>query len=326
MIKFMFNKYIKLIFYICIFFVGINSFVFANSIEEIISKINSIENRIKVLEKATFNRITSNQSSLDSENYESIITRQSIQISELQNQLQELTGNIEEVLFSLQTLINNFNNFKSDTEMRFSDVKKTAAISQGLDNDPTINNEKILDYDLAPKNLGTLAIPIENENKNLDEQEITSTVDQESLIIIEDKKFELLTLPEGTEKEQYEFSINFLISGDYEGAEKALKEFIKISKENNLKSSAYFLLAETYYIRENYKEAAKNYLSLYQNHSDSSKASSGLLKLGISLIKMGQIEQGCASLAKLRISYSEAEQSILDRGDIEIERNGCKIS
>ena len=70
----------------------------------------------------------------------------------------------------------------------------------------------------------------------------------------------------------------------------------------------------------------KNYLSLYQNHSESPKAPSSLLKLGISLIKMGQIDQGCASLVKLRISYSETEQSILDRGDIEIQRNGCKIS
>ena len=43
-------------------------------------------------------------------------------------------------------------------------------------------------------------------------------------------------------------------------------------------------------------------------------------------IKMGQVEQGCASLAQLRISFSETDQSILDRGDIEIQRNGCKIN
>jgi hypothetical protein len=41
---------------------------------------------------------------------------------------------------------------------------------------------------------------------------------------------------------------------------------------------------------------------------------------------MGQLEQGCASLTKLKISYPETEQSILDRGDIEIKRNGCKVS
>jgi TolA-binding protein len=80
------------------------------------------------------------------------------------------------------------------------------------------------------------------------------------------------------------------------------------------------------YVRENYKDAAKNYLSIYLEHPNSSKAPNGLLKLGISLIKMGQLEQGCASLVKLRISYPETDKSLLDRGDIEIQRNGCKTS
>ena len=307
-----------------IFIIGLGSTASSNSTDDIIAKINSIENRIKVLEKATFNKTNSSQNNFSAGDYESIITRQSIQISELQNQIQELTGSIEEVLFSLQTLINNFNNFKADTEMRFSDVNFNTSNSNNSVVLPAENTS--VDYDLAPKNLGTLEIPIEESNTVISEQEITATIDQESLILIEDKKPELLILPEGSEVEQYNFSINLLTSGDYEGAEGALKEFIKISKDENLLSNSYFWLAETYYVRENFKDAAKNYLSLYQNHSDSSKAPSGLLKLGISLVKMGQLEQGCASLAKLRISYPETEQSILERGDIEIQRNGCKVS
>ena len=128
--------------------------------------------------------------------------------------------------------------------MRFSDVsiKTTSEKNETLSS----TEQEQVDYDLAPKNLGTLTMPIESENSSIDEnsftdeQEITSTVDQESLILVEDNKVELLMLPEGTEAEQYEFSINLLTSGDYEGAEKALKEFIKISKEKDLKSNAFF--------------------------------------------------------------------------------------
>ena len=318
------NSNIKAIILSFIFIIGFNSSVSASSIEDIIVKINTIENRIKVLEKATFNKTNSSLNNFSAGNYESIITKQSIQISELQNQIQELTGSIEEVLFSLQTLITNFNNFKADTEMRFSDVNITTIVNN--DQAAITNGNSTLDYDLAPKNLGTLEVPLEDNDSVTSEQEIVATIDQESLILIEDKKPELLILPEGSEVEQYNFSINLLTSGDYKGAEGALKEFIKISKDENLLSNSYFWLAETYYVRENFKDAAKNYLSLYQNHSDSSKAPSGLLKLGISLVKMGQLEQGCASLAKLRISYPETEQSILERGDIEIQRNGCKVS
>ena len=318
------NLNIKAIILCFIFIIGFNSSASASSIEDIIAKINTIENRIKVLEKATFNKTNSSLNNFSAGNYESIITKQSIQISELQNQIQELTGSIEEVLFSLQTLITNFNNFKADTEMRFSDANITTIVSNGQAVIP--NENSTLDYNLAPKNLGTLEVPLEDNDSVASEQEIVATIDQESLILIEDKKPELLILPEGSEVDQYNSSINLLTSGDYEGAEGALKEFIKISKDENLLSNSYFWLAETYYVRENFKDAAKNYLSLYQNHSDSSKAPSGLLKLGISLVKMGQLEQGCASLAKLRISYPETEQSILERGDIEIQRNGCKVS
>lgn len=318
------NLNIKAVVLSFIFIIGMSSIANSNSIDDVINKINSIENRIKVLEKATFNKTNSSQNNFSAGDYESIITRQSIQISELQNQIQELTGSIEEVLFSLQTLINNFNNFKADTEMRFSDVNVATSTNN---NQAVVSTEnEVVDYDLAPKNLGTLAVPLEENNTVAGEQEITATIDQESLILVEDKKPELLILPEGSEIEQYNFSINLLTSGDYEGAEGALKEFIKISKDEKLLSNSYFWLAETYYVRENFKDAAKNYLSLYQNHSDSPKAPSGLLKLGISLVKMGQLEQGCASLAKLRISYPETEQSILDRGDIEIQRNGCKVN
>jgi tol-pal system protein YbgF len=307
-----------------IFLIGFNSTANSNSIEDIITKINTIENRIKVLEKATFNKTNSSQSNFNAGNYDSIITKQSIQISELQNQIQELTGNIEEVLFSLQTLINNFNNFKADTEMRFSDVSIDSYASNNQKEDLTVN--EIIDDDLAPKNLGTIKMPADEDNNFSGEQEITATIDQESLILVEDKKPELLILPEGSEIEQYNFSINLLTLGDYEGAESALEEFIKISKDDDLLSNSYFYLAETYYVRESYKDAAKNYLSLYQNHPDSPKAPNGLLKLGISLIKMGLLEQGCDSLVKLKISYPETEQSILDRGGIEIKRNGCKVS
>ena len=54
--RLIFNVYVKVIFYVCIASICLLPSVKANSIEEIISKINTIENRIKVLEKATFNK------------------------------------------------------------------------------------------------------------------------------------------------------------------------------------------------------------------------------------------------------------------------------
>ena len=68
-------------------------------VDQLLQKLESIESRIKVLEKATFSKTTSgigNNVSLD--DYQSIITKQSIQIAELQNEVQSLTAKIEEMI------------------------------------------------------------------------------------------------------------------------------------------------------------------------------------------------------------------------------------
>ena len=96
---------------------------YADTTEDLINKLNTIESRIKVLEKATFNQTTSDmQNNVSLDDYQSIITKQSIQIAEIQNEIQSLTSQLEEVLFTLQSTINSLNTFREDTEFRFVDV------------------------------------------------------------------------------------------------------------------------------------------------------------------------------------------------------------
>ena len=128
--------------YKCIYIFFVSLIFFANSnlysiaedlnIEKLIERLNTIDNRIKVLEKATFSKTTSdfnNNVSLD--DYQSIITKQSIQISELQNEIQFLTAKVEEMIFTMQSTVNNFNTFREDTEFRFIDINnKTDSIEK----------------------------------------------------------------------------------------------------------------------------------------------------------------------------------------------------
>jgi flagellar biosynthesis chaperone FliJ len=110
------------------FFFVFSLTTYAENIEDIIRKLNAIESRLTVLEKATFNQTTSGLSSTSGSNYDSIITKQSIQITEIQNEIQKLTSQLEEILFSMQTTINTFNTFKEDTEFRFDDYQSKVCI------------------------------------------------------------------------------------------------------------------------------------------------------------------------------------------------------
>jgi len=342
----------KIYLYFCFTIIALTLFIPVLSAEEIpldklLQKLETIESRIKVLEKATFNNTTSGQANnLSLDDYQSIIAKQSIQIAELQNEIQSLTAQIEEMIFVMQSTVNNFNTFKEDAEFRFTDLNTKAENIEKVQNNAkpktlsvmqsemfTANEEEL---DLEPKSLGTINMTSLPEEENSpfevkidndgEEQEIINTISQDNIVSLGEQKTFLSILPESDEKSQYEYAINLLKQGDYETAEKAFTEFIAIGDDENYLSNSHFWLAETYYVRENYKDAAKNYLNLYQTFPNANKTPDALLKLGISLVNMQQKEQGCITFMQLLESYPEAHASTIDRSNLELKRNGCEIS
>ena len=345
----MINKLYLYCFATLVVFSTYNTFLYAEEIlvDKFLEKLETIESRIKVLEKATFNNTTSGQANnLSLDDYQSIIAKQSIQIAELQNEIQSLTAQIEEMIFTMQSTVNNFNTFKEDAEFRFTDLNTKAENIEKVQNNSktqtlsvmqsemfTANEEEL---DLEPKSLGTInmtSLPVEENSpfevkidNDAEEQQIINTISQDNIVSLGEQKIPLSILPESDEESQYEYAINLLKQGDYETAEKAFTEFISIGDDKNYLSNSHFWLAETYYVRENYKDAAKNYLSLYQTFPNANKAPDALLKLGISLVNMQQKEQGCMTFIQLQESYPEANPSIIDRSNLELKRNGCEIS
>ena len=341
----MFYRFIKL--YLAFILVSALNIcgVQADTTQDLIEKLNNIESRIKVLEKATFNKTTSGlESNVSLDDYQSVLTRQSIQINEIQTEIQSLTAQLEEVLFALQSTINNFNAFREDTEFRFIDVdNKTTALEQSqsqnleLESDEMVIGSLETQSSLDPQNLGTLEIPVEGgiedspfelkvSNQEGDQQEIVNTISQDNPVLVEEQTFLLSILPEGDELGQYEYAMNLLKQGDYETAEKAFIEFMSVGSDAKLLSNSNFWLAETYYVRENYKDAAKSYLNLYQKYPEAQKAPNALLKLGISLVNMDQREQGCVTFLKLQEAFPSAEETLLQRGSLEVQKNGCQVS
>ena len=307
---------------------------------EILEKLNTIESRIKVLEKATFNKTTSqSQGNISLGDYQSIIAKQSIQISDLQNELQSLTAQVEEIIFTMQSTVNNFNSFREDAEFRMDEISSlTETINENKEKLDIVNqyaNQNSVSSELGPKSLGTIQVynqgQIENSpfelkmNSKETKQEITNTISQDNLIVLEEQQ-KLEILPDKNEDIQYQFAMDLLKQGDYETAEIAFQEFLNVGEDPGLLSNSNFWLAETLYVRENYKDAAKNYLNLYQVYPNSTKAPDSLLKLGISLIKMDQREQGCLTFLQLQDTYPDANASLINRSNLELQKNECEVS
>ena len=152
----------------------------------------------------------------------------------------------------------------------------------------------------------------------------TQSVDSTSTVVLENVENAEKLLPDASPEKQYEFATSFLKVGDYNTAERALKEFVQTNPNHELAGNAQYWFAETFRIRQLYVDAASAYLEGYQKYPKSEKAPDNLLKLGVSLVQIGEKDQGCMMIISIEKEYPEASQSILQKAKYEEKKFECK--
>ena len=123
--------------------------------------------------------------------------------------------------------------------------------------------------------------------------------------------------------EQYEFATSFLKVGDYPTAERAFREFVISNPDHKLAGNAQYWYAETFRIRQLYTDAASAYLEGYQKYPKGEKAPINLLKLGVSMIQIGEKDQGCKMISGVEKQYPDANQSIIQKAKYESQKFEC---
>ena len=183
------------------------------------------------------------------------------------------------------------------------------------ENDQKNNNldtdqKKILPGSSEPQSLGEVSY---KDMASSNDTQVIESVEQTEAIISEVFNSEEKILPDTNPKDQYQFARNFLKVGDYDNAEKAFREFVLTNPDNELSGNAQYWYAETYRIRQMYTDAATAYLEGYQKYPKSKIAPENLLKLGVSLVQMGEKDQGCLMIAGVKQQYPDATQSVLQK-------------
>ena len=125
-------------------------------------------------------------------------------------------------------------------------------------------------------------------------------------------------------KQLYETAYGYLLQRDYGSAETAFGDFLKKFPNDLLSGNAQYWLGETYFVRGQYKAAAGAFLKGYQTYSQSGKAPDSLLKLAMSLDRLGQKDAACSSYAELSTKFPSAPQSVKARAQSERQRVGCQ--
>ncbi len=292
--------------------------------------LDQLQKDIKTLEKAVYSgsiELNSDSSvnfnsNLDN-NSEDVLTRHLLKLSEIENQFQELTNKFEEINFKLDKLSSRMSKVQADNQIRFSDLENVVS-SDATTNKLTkkTNNEQIevLPGSSQPQDLGSISYKDTATNET---SQKTNSVDSTALVVTETFQAEEKILPNESPDKQYQFATSFLKVGDYSTAERAFREFVDTNPEHNLAGNAQYWYAETFRIRQLYTDAASAYLEGYQRYPKGEKAPINLLKLGVSMVQIGEKDQGCKMINGVEEQYPEANQSVIQKAKYESQKFEC---
>ena len=302
-----------------------------NSLSEdqnVLDILELIQKDLKTLEKAVYSDSESFNTSSKTEfdqNAEDVLTRHLLKLSEIESEFKELTNKFEEINFKLDKLSNRLSKVQADNQLRFQQLEDGGLIKVENNNElvakPKESENKILPGSSEPQDLGSISYKDTTTNETTQQ---TQSIDTTSTVVTEVVQSEEKILPDETPEKQYEFATSFLKVGDYNTAERAFREFVNTNPKHGLAGNAQYWYAETFRIRQLYTDAASAYLEGYQKYPNSKKAPINLLKLGVSLVQIGEKDQGCLMITGVQDQYPEANQSILQKAKYEEKKFECK--
>ena len=320
----------KFIFFFTILFTA--NFSFADN-HNIYETLEIIKNDLKTLERAVYSGSIEIKTKANDQNFvetdtnsEDVLTRHLLKLSEVENQFRELTNKFEEINFKLDKLSNRLTKIQADTQVRFQEIETDLSnintnSAKQLSSKPKVEENKMLPGSSQPQLLGSITY---KDTETSETSQKIESVDTTASVVTEIFENEEKILPQDLSiRKQYEFATSFLKVGDYGTAEKAFREFVLTHPNDELAGSAQYWYAETFRIRQLYTDAASAYLEGYQKYPKGKKAPINLLKLGVSMVQIGEKDQGCKMINGVELQYPKANQSVLQKAKYESKKFDC---
>ena len=314
----MLKKELLLCFYIVFFslFTSLlsNSSKAEEYLDTVINKLNKMEKDLQILqqEKNTSDTLTSSEVSYDT------IASHEKRLIDLEDDLRNINGRIDEVLFELKNLANELNSLKDRAKLLKDDKEEEDLVILEEDEDTQIRTSQDPNMENNPsmKVLGVIKekqeeqtiiekSDLENNNKI-----IPNESEQVKKDAITSKQLESLSKDPS---EIYKYAYSMLIQENFTEAEKYFNIFLGENPNDPLASNAYYWLGETFYVQKNFQKAAISFAKGYQKFPKGNKAIDQLFKLALTFINLGKNDDACASFSKLELEFPDASERIKNR-------------
>lgn len=268
-----------------------------------------------------------------------------VRTSRLENQLRQLSGQIEQLQFENRRLTEQLRKMQEDVDFRFSErggqrggaaAAPAPQAPRPAAPQPTPGRERRGDaFDPAaqpgaaggPRQLGQI---IDEEFAGdqgqgpMDLSSVGRPVPEGALPPAAPRGTSVAATGQAASpRELYDVAYAHVLRKEYERAEMSFREFLQSYPRDRLAADATFWLGESYFQRRRYREAAEQFLKISRDFPKAGKGADSLLKLGMSLNGLGARDQACATFAKVGVDYPAASNAVRQGVERERQRARC---
>lgn len=290
-----------------------------NDPSQLMSRINQLENQVQTLSRSVYRGTApsaAEAAAFSGSGNSSALASLEVRLSQLESQQRNLLGQVERMNHDVQQMKTRLDRALSDNDQRFQQLERGGAAGGAVTGSAP-----------AATSTGMVA------TGDLYVEDVTRQVAQTGARTSGNAGAGTLgTISTGAAGNRasdpanilYDNAFSDIREAKYEAAEDKFKRFMAMYPSHTLAANAQYWLAETYYVRGNYAQAARMFAQGYQDYPKGSKAPDSLLKLGLSLAQLNKKEDACLSLAQLKKEYPGDQSPVIRRADQEIKRLGCR--
>ncbi len=122
---------------------------------------------------------------------------------------------------------------------------------------------------------------------------------------------------------QYDEAMNLLARARYDEARAAFRGFADANPKDPLAAQAVYWVGNIAFVQKDYSAAAVAFAEQIKKYPSNPQGAESMLKLGQSLIALGEKEKGCVTLGAIKGKYKQAPSVILSQAQT-IRAKSCK--
>lgn len=273
------------------------------------NRLNQLENQIQTLSRSVYRGAPPPAGGADTVGTSNAaLSVFEDRLRAIEEQQRTMIGQVEKLGFDVRQMQDQIQKFQADTDLRFQQVGSAAAVTTPAATTTRSTTTTTLPADELAATPGDTSIDAAVRTSGNSTGGTLGTLGASS---------------GSTPEALYESAFADVRESNFDAAQTKFNAFMTAHSTHALAGNAQYWLAETYYVRGDYRQSAKLFAKGYQDYPQGQKAPDCLLKLGLSLAKLGQKEDACLSLQQLQNEFPGDNSPVNRRAKQEMTQLGC---